>query len=94
MPMPMPTLEQYTEEARRLGYDEVVVREWAPGHRAPEHEHPFDARGLVVAGEFWLSVGEHTRRFGPGEIFELARGTRHAERYGDAGATFWAARRT
>ena len=88
------TLEQFTASMLGRGYDEVLVREWGPDHIAPEHEHPFDARGLVVAGEFWLSVGEHTRRFGPGEIFELARGTRHAERYGDAGATFWAARRT
>lgn len=91
--MSLPTLEAYTAEARRLGYDQVVVREWAPGHQAPVHDHPFDARGLVVAGEFWLTVGDQTRRFGPGDIFEVPRGTRHAERYGDAGATFWAARR-
>jgi quercetin dioxygenase-like cupin family protein len=91
--MPLPSLEQYTDEARRLGYEQVVVRDWAPGYQTPPHEHPFDARGLVVAGEFWLTVGEQTRRLVPGDIFEVPRGTRHAERYGEAGATFWAARR-
>jgi quercetin dioxygenase-like cupin family protein len=91
--MPLPSLEQYTDEARRLGYEQVVVRDWAPGYQTPPHEHPFDARGLVVAGEFWLTVGEQTRRLAPGDIFEVPRGTRHAERYGEAGATFWAARR-
>lgn len=91
--MSLPTLEQYTEEARGLGYDKVVVREWAPGELVAEHHHPFDARGLVVAGEFWLTVGGQTRHLRPGDLFEVPRGTPHEERYGPQGATFWAARR-
>lgn len=91
--MSLPTLEQYTDEARRLGYEQVVVRDWAPEHQNPEHAHPFDARGLVVAGEFWLTVDGRTQHLRPGEIFEVPRGTRHAERFGPQGATFWAARK-
>lgn len=91
--MTLPSLEHYTAEARGLGYGEVVVRDWAPGHESPSHEHPFDARGLVVQGEFWLTVGGQTRHLKPGDLFEVPRGTPHAERYGAQGATFWAARR-
>jgi quercetin dioxygenase-like cupin family protein len=91
--MRLPTLEQYTDEARGLGYDQVVVREWAPRELVPEHDHPFDARGLVVAGEFWLTVGGQTRHLLAGDRFEVPSGTPHVERYGPQGATFWAARR-
>ncbi|MEI8303084.1 MAG: cupin domain-containing protein [Burkholderiales bacterium] len=91
--MTLPTLEQYTEQTARLGYETVLVREWAPGFQTQAHEHPFDARGLVVAGEFWLTLDGNTRRLLPGDIFEVPRGTTHAERYGDQGCTFWAARR-
>ena len=57
------------------------------------HEHPFAVKALVVAGEMWLSEGDSTRHLRPGDTFELAAAAPHAERYGAAGATYWAARR-
>jgi quercetin dioxygenase-like cupin family protein len=87
------TLEQFTTTMTASGYDEVLVREWGPGHVAPEHEHPFDTNALVVQGEFWLTVGDTTRHLRAGDTFQLAHGIRHAEKYGAEGATFWAARR-
>ena len=57
------------------------------------HKHPFAVRALVVAGEMWLTEGETTRHLLPGDGFELAESAPHAERYGPAGATYWAARR-
>jgi quercetin dioxygenase-like cupin family protein len=57
------------------------------------HEHAFAVKALVVAGEMWLSAGGTTRHLVPGDAFELAAGAPHAERYGAAGATYWAARR-
>jgi hypothetical protein len=41
----------------------------------------------------WLSEGDSTRHLRPGDTFELAAAAPHAERYGAAGATYWAARR-
>ena len=87
------TLEQFTAQMLAQGFDEVLVREWAPLHETPPHEHPFDTSAMVVKGEFWLSVGSDTRHLRAGETFELGRGIQHAERYGAEGATFWAARR-
>lgn len=86
------TFDQFRDEALRQGCDEALVREWAPGHETPMHEHPFDTRALVVRGEFWLTVDGQTRHLEAGERFELARHIPHAERYGPEGATFWAAR--
>lgn len=92
--MDMHGFEQYAQDARQRGYDEVLVREWQPGQTTGEHTHPFDARVYVVRGEVALHVGGEVRRYAEGELFELVRGTPHAEHYGPQGATFWTARRS
>jgi len=86
-------LETFTQSKRDQGYDEVLVREWAPLFESAPHEHPFDTDALVVRGEFWLTMDGQTRHVQTGDTFTVARGVRHAERYGPQGATFWAARK-
>lgn len=90
--MSLPSFEEFSAAARARGYPEVLVREWQAGHATPEHEHPFDVTALVVRGEFWLTVGGEVRHLKPGDTFEVSRGTRHSERYGAEGATFWTGR--
>jgi quercetin dioxygenase-like cupin family protein len=89
----LPTFAEFEADARANGFDEVLVRDWAPGQVVPTHSHPFAARAVVVAGEMWLSEGEVTRHLRAGDTFALARDVPHAERYGEAGATYWVARR-
>jgi quercetin dioxygenase-like cupin family protein len=84
---------QFEGRMRAQGYDEVLERRWEPGQVVATHSHPFDAQAVVVQGELWLSVGEATAHIVPGGGFEIGRGTPHAERYGNEGATFWVARR-
>ena len=87
------TFEDYEARAKARGFDEVLVREWAPGTQVETHGHPFVADALVVAGEMWLTVGDDTRHLEPGDTFKLDRDQPHAERYGIDGATYWVARR-
>lgn len=75
------------------GFTEVLERVWPAGEVLPTHTHPFSLKALVVEGEMWLTVGDHTRHLIPGAVFELAREVPHAERYGAAGATYWVARK-
>lgn len=91
--MPASTFEAFEAAARAGGFDEVLQREWQPGQQTGVHRHDFAVKAQVVRGEMWLTVGEHTRHIPAGEGFELDAGVPHAERYGDAGATFWVARR-
>ncbi len=84
---------QFEAAARAQGFDEVLVREWAPLTVLDTHTHPFAVRAIVVAGEMWLTEGAQTRHLVVGDTFELARDVPHAERYGAAGATYWVARR-
>ncbi len=87
------TFEAYHAQASNRGFDEVLPRSWAAGQVVAEHAHPFAVEALVVAGEMWLTVGPETRHLSPGDTFTLAAGEPHAERYGQEGATYWAARR-
>ena len=91
--MDQPSFSEFEAAARREGYDEVVPRDWPAGAVIETHEHPFAVKALVVAGEMWLTEGETTRHLVAGDAFELDASVPHAERYGAAGATYWAARR-
>ena len=91
--MSHPSLESFTAEMKSQGFDEVVERKWAPSTVLEWHTHPFSVKALVVEGEMWLIVGDREQHLVPGDTFALDRAVRHAERYGDQGATYWAARR-
>lgn len=75
------------------GYQEIVERRMEAGATAPEHTHPFDARLLILEGEFVLGMDGASRRFGPGETCEVPANVRHAESFGPQGATYIAGRR-
>lgn len=87
------TLEAFAAEARRCGFDEVLERSWAPGTVIDTHTHDFGVWAQVSRGELWLTVGTQTQHLTPGAQFTLEANVPHAERYGDAGAAYWVARR-
>ncbi len=75
------------------GFTEVLVREWAPDQVLAEHDHPFDARLLVLRGGLTLTQASGAQTLGPGQGCELQRGTPHAEHYGPAGCSVLVGRR-
>ena len=83
----------FERELKRDGYDEMLVREWEPNRDVPEHTHPFDARALVLEGEFTLNCQGSSRVLRPGDVFAVAAGTPHTESYGPQGARFLVGRR-
>ncbi len=85
--------QAFEKAALAEGFDEVVERRWKPNEVLDWHHHPFDVKGLMVAGELWLTRGDTTEHLREGDIFEVPLGELHAERYGRQGATFWVARR-
>jgi quercetin dioxygenase-like cupin family protein len=87
------TFDEFEAGARAQGFDEVLERQWKPLTVVDSHVHPFAAKALVVHGEMWLTVANHTRHLKAGDSFELDRDISHAERYGSEGATYWVARR-
>jgi len=88
----MITFQEFEAEATAQGCDEVFERAWPPHHSTPPHVHEFSVQGLVTAGDMFLTLGGEERHLRAGDRFEVAAGVRHAERYGEQGARYWAAR--
>ena len=86
------TFEDFTALSMDEGFDEVLVREWAPSLVIETHTHPFDVSAWVIRGEFKLTVDDQEIKLKAGDPFRLARNIPHAEHYGPDGATVWVAR--
>lgn len=86
------TLESFTAQSLEEGFDEVLVREWAPNLKLDTHTHPFDVSAHVERGEYWLTQGNEVKHLKAGDSFRLARNVPHDELYGPEGATLWVAR--
>jgi len=94
MPIDIDTgFEQFASAARAAGFDEVLVRDWAPDTVIDTHTHNFAVLAIVTRGEMWLTAGGSTRHLRPGDRFALDARVPHAERYGAEGASYWVARR-
>ncbi len=84
----------FTAQLQAEGYQEVVTREIKAGLATPEHTHPYDARGLVLAGQFCVTSATGAQDCGVGQSFAVAAGLLHAETSGAAGATLLVGRRS
>ncbi len=74
----------FTARAQGEGYTEILDRELPAGHRNDEHGHPYDARLLIMAGEFTVTVGGAATTYRAGDVLEVPAGTAHAEAVGNA----------
>ena len=88
----MDTFEQFKLAKTTEGFDEVLTREWEANHETPVHEHPFEAFGYIVKGEFWLTIDGKTKHLQQGDTFKVARHMPHQEKYGPHGTSLWIAR--
>ncbi len=78
---------------RADGFREVTESAMPPNTLRPQHERPFEIRGLVLAGVMHLASDDSEQRFGPGEVFTMLAGKPHFERTGAEGAHLLAGRR-
>ncbi len=83
---------EFETKLREDGYD-VARRDLDPGHVAPEHDHPWDTRGMVLEGEFTVVQGGESRSYAPGEVFDVPAGVAHRERHGAGGGRILFGRR-
>ena len=78
---------------QRDGYLEVETRQVMPNVSRAPHAHPFDARGLILAGELTLTWEGQTHTFREGETFDMPAGCMHSQQHGPEGTTFLLGRR-
>jgi quercetin dioxygenase-like cupin family protein len=86
-------IEEFTEQLRRSGFDQIVLVEREPLGRLDSHSHPFQSRALVVEGEITLIVDGQEMLYRAGDIFQLERGQLHIERYGGDGVRYLVGRK-
>lgn len=73
--------DEFISGLKADGYDEIVHKDVPAGTWLAEHEHPWDARLLVLDGGLTVGIAGDSRTYRPGERFEVPRGLRHTERY-------------
>ena len=91
--MNLPSFDDFKQKSLAAGFDEVIVRDWAPHTVLETHTHPFGVHAILTRGEMWLTMNGHTQHLLPGSIFELEPNVPHDERYGAEGAAYWVARK-
>lgn len=75
------TPDQFIDALRADGFLDVEQRIVPSGTLNPEHRHAWDAWLLVVEGGLLLDTAQGSRRYGPGETFQVAREVPHSEHY-------------
>ena len=75
------------------GYTEIVNREMGANKVVDEHDHPFDARLLILEGELTITSEGNTTTYRTGDEFSMAAGCRHVEQSGSEGARYIVGRR-
>ena len=78
--------------ARADGFD-IAERAIEPNRDVGDHTHAFDARLLILDGEFALTIAGERRVYGPGDWCDVPSGTVHAEHSGPQGARVSVGRR-
>jgi len=58
----------------------------APNADFPDHEHPHEQMGYILAGEMELWTADERRTLRPGDAYHIPGGVRHGARAGAAGA--------
>ena len=56
----------------------LSIVEIAPRAVVPIHSHPHEQAGVMLQGEFDLTVGGETRRMKPGDAYVIPGGVEHS----------------
>ncbi|MBV8165180.1 MAG: cupin domain-containing protein [Alphaproteobacteria bacterium] len=76
------TRDDYEAHLKRHGYEPAMERTKPAGATDGRHTHEFDACLYMLAGEYTLGYDDGERTYRPGDMFEVPRGTPHAETVG------------
>ncbi|RFU48521.1 cupin domain-containing protein [Paraburkholderia sp. DHOC27] len=85
--------EAFVAQLEQEGFAEVVTVDREPSGALDTHEHPFEAKALIVDGEMHIRVGDEERFYQVGDVFYLAAHLAHSERYGPNGVRYLVGRK-
>jgi quercetin dioxygenase-like cupin family protein len=56
----------------------INILETAPHAVVPNHSHPHEQAGMMLQGEFDLTIGGETKRLKPGDAYVIPGGVEHS----------------
>lgn len=83
----------FSESLTKEGFPEAVVVTREANTAMDVHEHPFEARALILEGEMHIREDEEERLYRVGDVFHLPAHKPHSERYGPEGVTYLVGRK-
>ena len=86
-------IADFESTLRREGFDEVKTNTLPAGRVTSIHDHPFETRVLVTAGEITLTVAGTAQAYREGDSFTLPLHCRHEEAVGPEGVSYVVGRR-
>jgi quercetin dioxygenase-like cupin family protein len=83
----------FAKQLAEEGFNEILTRTQPPGQFVDTHAHAFGVKALVLSGELTLGVAGKLTTYQVGDMFTLAPGCEHSERYGEQGVSFLVGRK-
>ena len=83
----------FTESLTKDGFPEAVLVTREANITMDVHQHPFEAKALIVEGDMHIRVGDEERTYKVGDVFHLRASEAHSERYGPNGVTYLVGRK-
>jgi quercetin dioxygenase-like cupin family protein len=83
----------FAESLTKDGFPEAVLVTREANVEMDVHQHPFEARALIVEGDMHIRVGDEEREYKVGDVFQLPANEPHSERYGPNGVTYLVGRK-
>ncbi|CAB3653600.1 hypothetical protein LMG24238_01279 [Paraburkholderia sediminicola] len=85
--------ETFTESLTKDSFPDAVVVTREANTSMDVHEHPFEAKALILEGEMVIRAGDTEQTYKVGDVFHLPANKLHAERYGPNGVTYLVGRK-
>ncbi|NBW00481.1 MAG: cupin [Betaproteobacteria bacterium] len=85
--------EAFIAMARMEGFADPVEVCREPEGFLNLHEHPFEAKALILDGEIEIGDAHECQHYRAGDMFHLQKNQPHWERYGPSGVRYLSARK-
>ncbi|MFM0002035.1 cupin domain-containing protein [Paraburkholderia dipogonis] len=83
----------FIESLTKEGFPDAVVVTREANVEMEIHEHPFEAKALILEGEMSIRMDDEVRAYRVGDVFNLPANKPHAERFGPNGVTYLVGRK-
>lgn len=85
--------DMFRQSVLTAGFNDPVLVTREPDGFVDVHQHPFEAKALILEGQIEIGFESTGRTYRPGDIFHLMNLEPHWERYGPEGVVYLSARK-